>query len=30
MPCLMGHSDWVPRRMRDITLGMVLFYFGSR
>jgi hypothetical protein len=27
---LMDRSDLVPRSLRDLTLGLVLFYFGSR
>lgn len=27
---LLDHADLVPRQLRDITLGLVLFYFGSR
>ncbi len=30
VPCLFDRGDLVPRQMRDITLGLVLFYFGSR
>jgi hypothetical protein len=28
--CLIGRGDWVPHQLRAITLGLVLFYFGSR
>ncbi len=27
---LLGRGDLLPRQMRDATLGLVLFYFGSR
>jgi hypothetical protein len=27
---LLGHADLVPRQLQNITLGLVLFYFGSR
>jgi hypothetical protein len=27
---LADRADLVPRQLRDITLGLVLFYFGSR
>ncbi len=30
VPSLMDRGDLVPHRLRDITLGLVLFYFGSR
>jgi hypothetical protein len=30
VPFLMGRGDLVPRQLQDITLGLVLFYFGSR
>jgi len=30
IPFLIDRGDLVPRQMRDITLGLVLFYFGSR
>jgi hypothetical protein len=30
VPSLLGRSDLVPRQVRDVTLGLVLFYFGSR
>ncbi len=30
VPYLIDRADLVPRQMRDITLGLVLFYFGSR
>jgi hypothetical protein len=30
VPYFLDRGDLVPRRMQDITLGMVLFYFGSR
>ena len=28
--CLANRADLVPRQLRDLTLGLVLFYFGSR
>jgi hypothetical protein len=30
VPYLIDRGDLVPHKMRDITLGLVLFYFGSR
>jgi hypothetical protein len=30
VPVLVDRADLVPRQFRDITLGLVLFYFGSR
>jgi len=30
IPSLMNRGDIVPHQLRDITLGLVLFYFGSR
>jgi hypothetical protein len=30
VPYFIGRADLVPHKMRDITLGLVLFYFGSR
>lgn len=30
VPSLIDRSEWVPHQLRDITLGLVLFYFGSR
>ena len=30
VPFLIGRGDLVPRQLQDITLGFVLFYFGSR
>jgi hypothetical protein len=30
VPFLIGHGEWVPRHWQDVTLGLVLFYFGSR
>ena len=27
---LINRADWVPHQLRDVTLGLVLFYFGSR
>jgi hypothetical protein len=30
VPFFMDRGDLVPRPLRDITLGLVLFYFGSR
>ena len=30
IPYLMDRGDLVPHQLRDITLGLVLFYFGSR
>ena len=30
VPSLMDRGELVPHQLRDITLGMVLFYFGSR
>ena len=30
IPCLMDRGDVVPHQLRDITLGLVLFYFGLR
>ena len=30
VPFFMDRGDLVPRPLRDVTLGLVLFYFGSR
>ena len=30
VPYLMDQGELVPHQLRDITLGLVLFYFGSR
>jgi hypothetical protein len=30
MACLLDRSDMVPHHLQTITLGLVLFYFGSR
>lgn len=30
VPSLLDRGDLVPHQLRDITLGLVLFYFGSR
>ena len=30
VPFLLGRGDLVPHRLQDITLALVLFYFGSR
>jgi len=30
IPSLLDRSDLVPHQLRDVTLGLVLFYFGSR
>jgi len=27
---LIGHPEWIPEDLQNITLGLVLFYFGSR
>ena len=30
VPFLMGQGDLVPHQLQDVTLALVLFYFGSR